>query len=87
MGALRQDRRPTTLCRFCGVALPMGDGPLTNCPRCAADPERTEAIIEALMEGARSCTHPVDARELMAMALAWYRTLPETPELLIELPA
>src|SRR5437660_11164198 len=84
MDALQQDRRPTTLCQFCGVALPMGDGPLTNCPRCAPDAERTERIIEALMEAARSCEHPADARELLAMALAWYGTLPETPELLAD---
>ncbi|HMC42001.1 MAG TPA: hypothetical protein VKI20_03245 [Acidimicrobiales bacterium] len=87
MDALQQDRRPTTLCQFCGVALPMGDGPLTNCPRCAPDAERTERIIDALMEAARSCEHPADARELLAMALAWYGTLPETPELLVDLPA
>ena len=86
MEASRQRRRPTTLCRFCGVVLPMGDGPTTNCPRCAPDPERTERIIEALMEGARGCEHPADARELLAMALAWYRTLPETPDM-AELPA
>ena len=86
MEASRQRRRPTTLCRFCGVELPMGDGPTTNCPRCAPDPERTERIIEALMEGARAAEHPADARELLAMALAWYRTLPETPDM-AELPA
>ena len=87
MDAARQHRRPTTLCHFCGVNLPMGDGPLTNCPRCAADPERTERIIDALMEGARAAEHPADARELLAMALAWYRTLPETPDMLVDLPA
>jgi len=83
---LRGERGLSDELRRVNLELPMGDGPTTNCPRCAPDPERTERIIEALMEGARGCEHPADARELLAMALAWYRTLPETPDM-VELPA
>lgn len=77
--------RHRTRCRYCAFVMPMANGPLTNCPRCAADPAATERIADRLMVKAAAAPHPRLARELMAMALAWYRTCPDVDDELIEL--
>ena len=58
-------------CESCGLELPLPDGPLTTCPRCAPNSEAAGRIAAELVEAALERSDEATVRELLSTADAW----------------
>lgn len=58
-------------CEGCGLELPLPDGPLTTCPRCAPDPEVAGRIAAELVEAALERSDHETVQRLLSTAHAW----------------